>query len=125
MLSFGRGRGASFRAGAESMSHFKADTTIAFLSLFPRSRITEMREMFLFRNYQMCVSVVVYICCVINAVTNLRGYQWLFGHKALDLKDSWPFDCPEICLLLAPDSPVTLLYFCLSGHFGNISGLSL
>lgn len=39
-LSFGRGRGVSFRAGPESVSHFKADITIAFLSLFPRSRIT-------------------------------------------------------------------------------------
>lgn len=44
MLSFGRGSGVSFRAGAESVSQCKADTTIAFLSLFPRSRITEMKE---------------------------------------------------------------------------------
>ena len=44
MFSFGRGRGVSFRAGAESMSQFKVDTTIAFLSLFPRSRITEIGE---------------------------------------------------------------------------------
>lgn len=39
MLSFGRGKGLSFRAGVD-MSPFKAETTRAFLNLFPRSRIT-------------------------------------------------------------------------------------
>lgn len=44
MLSFGRGKGASFRAGEESMSPFKADATMASLNLFPRSRITDIEE---------------------------------------------------------------------------------
>lgn len=63
MLSFGRGRGVSFRAGAESMSLFKADTTIAFLNLSPRSRITEIREDVghWLRNSQIYVFVVMYI----------------------------------------------------------------
>lgn len=44
MLSFGRGSGVSFRAGEESMPPVKAETAIASLSLFPRSKITEMKE---------------------------------------------------------------------------------
>lgn len=44
LWSFGRGNEGSFRAEVVSTSHFKADATIAFLSLFPRSRSTLMRE---------------------------------------------------------------------------------
>lgn len=39
ILSFGRGKGLSFRAG-DDMSPFKAETARAFLNLFPRSRMT-------------------------------------------------------------------------------------
>lgn len=52
MLSFGRSSGVSFRVAALSVSDFKADITIAFLSLFPRSRITEMKEI-KFQNIDM------------------------------------------------------------------------
>lgn len=40
MLSLGRGRGLSFKAGVD-MLPFKVETTKAFLNLFPRSRITK------------------------------------------------------------------------------------
>lgn len=60
-----------------------------------------------------------------NINIHLRGYYWLFVHKASDLQDSQLFGCSEICLLVVSDFPVTLLCLCLSGHFGNISGLSL
>lgn len=65
----------------------------------------------------------LWLCTSDVESSNLRGYHWLFGHKAPGLKDSELFDCCEICLFLASDSQVTLL--CVSGHFGNISGLSL
>lgn len=122
MLSLGRGRGVSFRVGAESMSHFIADTTIAFLSLFPRARITEMRENVVKKQSDLCLCDYVKLMCNL-VVTNLRGYHWLIGHKLPDMKGSQLFECSEICLLLAPDSPVTHLCFFLSGQ--NISGLSL
>ena len=123
MLSLGRGKGASLRAaGAESMSHFKADTTIAFLSLFPRSRITVIREDSWHLIGYLCICVNVHLICS-HAATHLTGCHWSFDQKAPDLKDLEPSDCSEILLLLASDSPAILL--CLPGHFGNISGLSL
>ena len=60
-----------------------------------------------------------------NAATNLREYCQFFVHKAPDLKYSRLLDCSEVWLLSASDSPVTLSCLHLSGHFGNISGLSL
>lgn len=59
-----------------------------------------------------------------NTIAHLKGYHCLFAHdQTPDLKDSQLFDCPEVCLLVASDSPACPV--CLSLHFGNTSGLSL
>lgn len=55
--------------------------------------------------------------------TNLKGGHRSFEHWAAGSMDSETSDCPEVCLFLALHSQETLV--CLSGYFGNISGLSL
>lgn len=71
----------------------------------------------------MCVCGYALVTLCSHAATNLKEYHWWFDHRAVYMKDSWPLDCLEICLLSASDSPVILL--CPSVHFGNTSGLSL
>lgn len=84
MLSFGRGSGVSFRAAALSVSDFKADITIAFLSLFPRSRITEMKEIkFQIIDMRFC-KLIMHGCLnkpeMISLVGWFKGFTavWLF-----------------------------------------------
>lgn len=84
MLSFGRSSGVSFRAAALSVSDFKADITIAFLSLFPRWRITEMKEI-KFQNIDMRFCKLIMHGCLnkpemISLVGWFKGFTavWLF-----------------------------------------------
>lgn len=63
------------------MSHFKADTTIASLSLFPRSRITEIREDDgnVLRISQICVFVVMMCGDAANQPERISLVVWPQG----------------------------------------------
>lgn len=78
------------------MSYFKTDATIAFLSLFPRSRRTKMRENLgnVLKNSQfmhLWLYTILYIVMYSHDLTNLRAHHSLFVQEAHDLKDSHMF----------------------------------